>query len=241
MEQAGKMEFRYVGSELDLFARARNWKSYWSGFIAPFIGTCVLEVGAGIGSTPRVLCSGRQTRWLCLEPDARLADRLRSEIVASRVPAACEVRTGTIAELPEGEKFDTILYVDVLEHIEDDRDELERASRFLLPNGKIIVLSPAHQWLYTPFDAALGHFRRYNAARLRSATPRTVKLEKLFYLDAIGLLASLGNRLILKSAHPTDAQIDLWDQWMVPISRRLDRIFRFSVGKSVIAVWTLSK
>ena len=69
--------YEYVGGELDLFARAVNWKRYFRSELAPFIRGDVLEVGAGIGEPTRHLGDGRQRTWLCLEPDPRLAGRLR--------------------------------------------------------------------------------------------------------------------------------------------------------------------
>ena len=60
---------------------------------------------------------------------------------------------------------------------------------------------------------------------------------RLHYLDSIGMLASLGNRLILKSSMPTRRQIALWDRLMVPISRLADPLLGHRLGKSVLGVW----
>jgi SAM-dependent methyltransferase len=229
--------YSYVGSELDLFAAARNWKSYLRRVIAPYYGRDVLEVGAGIGGTTRVFCDPSVRRWVCLEPDATLAETLAGSLQKGDLPAACEVAVGTLETLPEGEAFDTILYIDVLEHIEDDRAELERAAGRLRPGGHVVVLSPAHQFLYTPFDRAIGHFRRYSKATLRAAAPPGLTLVRLSYLDAAGMLLSLGNRLVLRSAMPTHRQIAFWDGWVVPVSRRLDPVLGHAVGKSVLGVW----
>jgi hypothetical protein len=153
------------------------------------------------------------------------------------LPANCDVRTGSIAALAAAERFDTILYIDVLEHIEDDRIELQRAAAHLAVGGNIVVLAPAHAWLTTPFDNALGHFRRYNRRSLIEAIPAGLICERIFYLDCVGMLASLGNRLLLNSAHPTPGQIRFWDRWMVPISTWLDPLTGFRLGKSIVGVW----
>src|SRR6185503_3856669 len=125
---------------------------------------------------------------------------------------------------PAQPSFDTILYIDVLEHIEDDRRELERAACRLKPGGRIIVLSPAHGWLYSPFDKAIGHCRRYTTTMLRELTPPALRIEKAFYLDSVGLLASSANRLLLKQSMPRPKQLKVWDKLMVPCSRLLDPI-----------------
>ncbi|MDE3201696.1 MAG: hypothetical protein KGN79_12330 [Acidobacteriota bacterium] len=127
----------------------------------------------------------------------------------------------------------------MLEHIEHDRDELERAASHLKPDGRVIVLSPAHQSLYTPFDKAIGHFRRYNRASLKAATPPSLVLEKLYYLDAAGLFLSAGNRLFLRSAMPTKQQLSFWDNWVIPISRIVDPLLLHAAGKTIIGVWQL--
>ena len=156
--------FTYVGSELDLFSEAKNWKSYFRDQLSPYLGEDVLEVGAGLGGTTRVLCRGSERRWVCLEPDASLAARLEREIRSGSLPGSCETRVGTLEGFDPSETFDTILYMDVLEHIEDDKAEVARAARHLRPGGHVIALSPAHQWLFTPFDEAIGHHRRYSRA-----------------------------------------------------------------------------
>lgn len=227
----------YIGSELELFAQAKNWKRHYGRRVRRHLGPDVLEVGAGIGATTQSLCPGIQRRWLCLEPDPKLAEVLQASAASGALPACCEVRVGTLAQLEPEERFDTILYIDVLEHIEDDRAELERAGNHLKPGGRLIVLAPAHQWLFTPFDAAIGHFRRYTKKSLAAAVPDRLARVELGYLDAVGLLASLGNRLLLRSPMPTPRQIAAWDRLMVPVSRLVDPILFHAVGKSVLGVW----
>jgi len=99
------------------------------------------------------------------------------------------------------------------------------------------VLAPAHAFLYTPFDCAIGHFRRYTTGTLRAIAPAGLRERKLVYLDSFGALALLGNRLLLRSALPTERQILTWDRFLVPGSRWLDPLLRHKAGKSVLGVW----
>jgi SAM-dependent methyltransferase len=230
-------DYAYVGAELDLFAAATNWKAYFRSHLEPYLGSEVLEVGAGLGGTTRLLCRGRQRRWVCLEPDAALADRLTRSVRAGQLPTQCQVVVGTLDQIEGHPPFDTLLYIDVLEHIPDDRGELSRAARCLRPGGHVLALSPAHQWLYTPFDRAIGHCRRYRKKTLAALTPESLELVRLFYLDSVGMLASLGNRLVLKSAMPSPRQIAVWDQFLIRLSRIVDPLLAYSVGKSVVGVW----
>lgn len=230
-------DFKYPGAELDLFAAVHNWKSYWSSRIRPFVAGDVLEVGAGIGANTPFLDLGGNGRWVCLEPDAGLAARLTANLKEATGRRTRETVFGTLQSLDPDWKFDTILYIDVLEHIEDDREELENAALRLRSGGRLIVLSPAHQWLFTPFDAAIGHFRRYNRAMLLRVSPPRLRLERLFYLDSVGLLLSSANLLLLRQSMPTKAQLGIWDGCAIPISRVLDRCLLNSVGKSIVAIW----
>jgi len=230
-------EIKYVGSELELFAAVHNWKSYWSRRIQPFVTGDVLEVGAGIGSNTPFLDSGGDGRWLCLEPDSRLVAQLAENLARKQNLRQCEVVSGTLQSLNANRKFDTIIYIDVLEHIENDNGELEDAALLLRTGGRIIVLSPAHQMLFTPFDAAIGHFRRYNRSMLRSISPPSLRLEQLIYLDSAGLVLSIANLLLLRQSMPTKAQLRFWDELIVPVSRVLDRCLFNSVGKSIVGIW----
>lgn len=229
--------YTYVGSELDLFSAATRWKSYFRKQIRPYLGKDVLEVGAGLGGTTKILCDGTQVRWVCLEPDRSLADRLGAEIANGSLPACCRSEVGTLDSSLTDERFDTILYMDVLEHIEGDAAEMARAASRLAQGGHVIALSPAHNWLFTKFDEAIGHCRRYSRKSLKAITPPGLELVRLDYLDSIGFFASLANRLLLKQSMPTKAQIAVWDKFMVPVSTWVDPILGRRAGKSVLGVW----
>jgi SAM-dependent methyltransferase len=229
--------YDYVGTELELFADARRWKGYLRRKIAPYLGPEVLEVGAGIGTTTAALCDGKAQRWVCLEPDANLAARLRDAIAAGTLPLCCEATIGTVDTVPESPAFDTALYIDVLEHIEDDRMELERVARRLKPGGRVVVLAPAHPFLYSPFDRSIGHFRRYTRRTMSDLRPPGLEFVAVRYLDSVGLLASLGNRLLLRQGMPTAGQVAFWDRVLVRASESFDPLTFGRLGKSVLAVW----
>ena len=229
--------YSYVGNELELFAEAVHWKRYFRSAIADRLVGDVLEVGAGIGETARHLLDGRQRSWLCLEPDERLGTRLRAWVEAGDVAPLPTVQIGTTADLDPSSRFDTILYIDVLEHIEDDRAEIARAAKLLAPRGALIVLSPAFQQLFSDFDRSVGHFRRYTRASLAEVMPPSLRQVRLRYLDSVGFLASLSNRALLRQALPTRRQIALWDRVMIPASRVLDPLLARSFGRSVLAVY----
>ena len=229
--------YSYPGEELDLFAHATNWKSYWASKVRPYLGADVLEVGAGTGSNTALLRGGMAGRWVCLEPDPALATRIpdfrENDIPGRRV----DVVTGTLDALPLEARFDTVLYIDVLEHIADDRGELMRAGARLRLGGYLVVLAPAHPCLFSPFDASVGHYRRYTWRSLSAIGPPNALSGQFSYLDSIGVAASLANRLVLRSPVPTLSQVETWDRWLVPVSRVLDPMLGYVIGKSVLGIW----
>lgn len=238
MAEGSRVEYR--GGELELFAAATHWKRYVARACAPFLRGHVLEVGAGLGgSTPVLVQAGSAREWTALEPDAQLFARLvrvAGELSGTR-GLSVHARAGTLADLPDEPRYDAILYVDVLEHIADDRAELAGAARRMAPGGHVVILAPAHGALHSALDVQVGHHRRYDRRSLRALGPAGLTLVRLRYLDSVGLLASLANRAWLRQSLPSARQIRLWDGLMVPASRVLDRLTFGVLGKSILAVW----
>lgn len=226
--------FHYQGQELSYFAHASRWKAYWASQISRWISGDVLEVGAGIGTNTLLLQNENVRSWHCVEPDSGLRSHLAGAV--NHLPY-CSTKTGTIRSVA-GLQYNCILYIDVLEHIQADRDELCEAEKSLRPGGHLIVLSPAHQFLFSKFDAEIGHYRRYDKFSLRACSPPGCKLDALFYLDSAGILLSLANRILLRQSTPNLKQIQVWDRFFVPVSQRLDEMLAYTVGKTIVGVWT---
>lgn len=232
---------KYPGKELPLFEKTTNWKKYFSQIIKKYIKNKVLEVGPGIGASTLLLNDNSTPEWFLLEPDEHMANELEKKISGKQLPSNCKLVKGTLTQLPAGIKFETILYIDVLEHIKEDNYELKKASEFLSEEGYLVVLAPAFQFLYSNFDKVIGHYRRYTANQLKKITPSTMKLDKIQYFDSTGFFASLSNRLFLKQSYPTSKQIAFWDKWMIPISKVTDEIVMHSFGKTILAIWKKNK
>ena len=232
-----KDRYTYPGEELAFFEKAIHWKSYFASHIKPFTGKNVLEVGSGIGATTSLLNDGSATKWNLLEPDETMCAVLKEKISKQPQFSNCTIYNNTIFELNADQKFDTIIYIDVLEHIENDKEEMARAATLLENGGHLIILSPAYNFLFSPFDKAIGHYRRYTNASLKKAMPEELQQVKMNYLDSVGFFASLANKIMLKQSYPSEKQIRLWDRWMIPVSKWTDKIFLHSFGKSILGVW----
>lgn len=233
-----KTEFDYIGSELELFEHANNWKAYFAKSIKPYINGDVAEIGAGIGGTTKTLCTGREASWLCFEPDTQMCGEISEKVQRRELPDNVKVINSILGDFDTEQTFDSIIYIDVLEHIERDQEEVRIAFSHLKPGGNLVILSPAHQFLFSPFDASIGHFRRYSKSSLRALKPIGAEEKAFFYLDSVGLLASTANKILLKQSMPKLSQINFWDKVMVPTSRLLDPLTFGALGKTVVGVWT---
>jgi hypothetical protein len=111
------------------------------------------------------------------------------------------------------------------------------AKQLLKPNGRLIILVPAYNFLYNNFDKKIGHFRRYNKKMLLGDVNGELTTVNLFYLDGVGFFASLLNKLILKKELPSYSNIKLWDKVMIPTSKLLDIFTLRSFGKSLIGIF----
>lgn len=229
--------YAYPGNELELFSHAVHWKTYFSSLIKPYIGGDVLEAGAGLGKNSMYLMTASVKSWVLLEPDIDNVTQLQQLKSEGNLPLFCTVIHGTTGDIQTNMLFDCILYIDVMEHIENDHEEFRKAAALLRPGGKLIVLSPAHNWLMSPFDKAIGHFRRYNRKSLAAPAKESFTEKKIHYIDSAGLLASISNRFILRQQMPEKKQILFWDRYLVPVSKITDRLFRYKIGKTILGIW----
>lgn len=225
----------YIGTELELFQHARNWKRYFAGRLRPYVRGRVLDVGCGMGVNADALWNPAVDSYTFLEPDPQLLAQVPAHV---HTPALAQARriNGTTASLAPDQRFDTILYLDVIEHIEDSTAELRRAYELLAPGGHLLILVPAFNYLYSPFDKAIGHFRRYDKGILRRELPPELVRVSTRYMDSVALFASLANKWFLGQSAPTLKQVLFWDRTIVPVSRVLDPLVLHTFGKSLLSI-----
>ncbi len=228
----------YIGNELELFKDAVNWKAYYKSAIDQYIHGDVCEVGAGIGGTTAALLNDKVLTWLAVEPDENLSSKIPEEIKGHDYAAKVTVLHGILDDIDIEKQFDAILYIDVIEHIESDKVEFQKAFERLRPGGNLIILVPAFNFLYNPFDKAIGHFRRYNKSMLRALAPDN-NTDEVFlkYYDSMGFFASCANKFFINKSTPSKGNISMWDNLLVPFSKLVDPLLFRSFGKSLIGVW----
>ena len=227
--------FKYTGNELEIFKFAFNWKNYYyAKIINHFKPGNVLEVGAGIGEITKLFHDiWSQFSWICVEPDEENVTKIKSQIQNKNI----KVFKGFLEDMNFKNKlFDNILFIDTLEHIENDKETLHKAFKLLNKSGKLIIIVPAHNFLFNEFDKSIGHFRRYNKKMLMEILPQNAHVLLCNYIDSFGFFLSLGNKFILKKSLPSLKQILFWDNYIIPISRIFDKILLHKFGKNIILI-----
>lgn len=225
----------YIGNELEIFRNAKNWKKYYAKNIKPFIKGDVLEVGAGLGINTEFMINSEVLTWDYVEPDPRLAASISSNGVSKSISR--NIIVGTIDNVDPSTKYDSIVYIDVLEHIEQSKAEIIKIKAALKTGGYLVVLVPAYNFLFNEFDEKVGHFRRYTKVILKNEVNNELVQKKLFYLDSLGFFASLVNKLFLHKSLPSLKNILFWDKVIIPLSKISDVLFFRSFGKSLIGVY----
>ena len=220
----------YLNHVLGYFDLARNYRNYQLDLIRKFVGGNILEVGPGRGEIIENFISA-DNKITMIDTDEEMCKVIRERFKNSDV----RILNSNISSLEE--KFDTILYMDVIEHIENDIKELDQAISKLNKNGKLVIIVPAFSILFSDFDKSVGHFRRYTKKNFLSYKNSEVKLRNLKYFDSLGFfILFLSKILKFKGNSKAVFGIKVWNM-LIPISRLIDKIIFHSLGKSLICVY----
>ena len=221
----------YPSEATEKFDNAKFHRKYCMSFVKKFIQGEVLEVGAGCGSFTRDYFNSDLNITLTETDQKNYEDLKRFFYKKNNVT----ITNNKIFNIDK--KFDTILYLHVLEHIEEDRKELESAYEKLKKGGRLIIMVPRHQKLYSNFDKAIGHFRRYE---LDFFEKNLVNLERklLISLDSVGYILYFLNKIFFKNeTFPSYLKIFIWDKIFTPFTILLDFFTNYKFGKCIVAVY----
>jgi ubiquinone/menaquinone biosynthesis C-methylase UbiE len=228
---------RYAADDLETMQEARRYMNHVFGMVRTFVGSRVLEVGSGIGTITSRLVDIADI-VVGIEPNPNCAARI-TEAMGTHprfTLRVCHFEECDAAELAS-QNFDSVLCVNVLEHIDDDVSALKAFERIVVPGGRVIVFVPALQAAYGPLDAELGHHRRYSKRTLRAAfADAGLELVRLRYTNPIGLAGWLYNSHISKSTKHSAEQVRLFETLVAPWALPLERLLAPPIGLSLIAV-----
>ena len=223
--------------DLRQMARAQNYQRWQFQMVAPFLGGEVLEVGGGIGNfTPQLASVAKFVT--SLEPNEYCFNQLREKIAPLKNAVALRTTVESLHDvIPAGKKFDAIVLMNVLEHIKDDAAVLAELKKHLAPAGRIVVLVPAGQWAFGATDTRLGHYRRYTKIYARPLVAGLqLEIEAMRYYNFVGIWGWWWNAKFARRENQSDAQIRLFDGWIVPVLSRLEKFLPPPVGQSLLFV-----
>jgi glycosyltransferase involved in cell wall biosynthesis len=208
---------------LDALSQTKRFNLWMADTIRAHVGAHVLEIGAGIGNMSQHLVSRRKT-YMASDYDDEHVARLRARLQARPNVSLmrCDLTAAQDFEAVRG-KADTVICLNVLEHIEDDAAGLRNIATALRPGGRAIVLVPQDQKIYGTLDEVLGHYRRYSEQQLRTRMEEAgFEMEDVLHFNRVTRPGWYWNGRILKRQHFSRFQLWVFDR-MVWLWRRLDR------------------
>lgn len=223
----------YSGWELKYFDLSHNFRKYQYELIKDHLGKKILEVGPGSGMFAKKFLVKDSNEIHLTEINKDLHKLLIEEF--QDLKKDVKIFSKKIENIDY--TYDTICYFDVIEHIENHENEIKNALNKLNANGKLIIIVPAFNHLYSNYDKSIGHYRRYEKKFfLKFLKDNNLTYKLLFYFDCIGYFFLLMNKLInIKNEKKVSFGTIMWNL-MIPVSKILDKILFHKFGKSLICV-----
>lgn len=227
-----------AGAEtLEIMSAAPRYNRWQYEQIAPWLGRRVLEVGAGIGNMSAHIVAAEREHVVLTDTDAWYRGELqrrfggRPEVAVDSLTLPDPAAAARLAS----HRLDTVVALNVVEHIDDHVGALRTMRELLRPGGRVIILVPAVPGIYGVLDRELGHFRRYTRDSLAAAYASAgLRLERLTWFNRLGTVGWWFNARVRKTGRIPLDQLKAFDL-LVPFLR-LERFVPMPFGLSLIAV-----
>ncbi len=225
-----------LAHSLTALAGLDNYNKWIYGNISPFLGNNLLEIGCGTGNiTDYMIRPGRKITGIDISGEFASTARKKyinnpdvSIITGDALNPSCSLAP---------DSFDTVVLLNVLEHIKEDFAALACIYNMLLPGGRAVILVPAMNFAFGGLDKELGHFKRYEKAGMKVLFKAAGFItEKLFYMNMPGVLGWAVNSRILGKKFIPEGQAGFVNKFLVPVIKPLEKIFPPLFGQSLIAV-----
>ena len=231
----------YVGKDLEAMSFAVNYHRWILAMFAPYLGTRVVEVGAGTGSFSEMLLERRPRSLSLVEPSPSMFEQLSRRLQESHDAVDLQLYNETFdrvaAQIRSRQQPDSIVYVNVLEHTADDETEIRVISETLGPGGRVFIFVPALSWLYGSFDREINHYRRYSRRELeRKCRAAGFRVLVSRYFDLPGVLPWWLKYRVLQSRKMEPRAVRFYDRAVVPIAKRLEALVAPPLGKNILLV-----
>lgn len=225
----------YQGWELPYFNKAKNFRKYQFSLIREYIYGSVAEVGPGHGVN--LLQYYKHASKIDLfEPSNNLYKILKKKFNKENINILN--RYFRLSNTQKKRKYNTIIYLDVLEHIQNDAHEITRAFKSLVKNGHLIINVPAFSYLYSQFDKDIGHIKRYNKKDFQMIEKKIKgKIILIKYYDSVGYFLSLISKTFSQKKYRNNFKLKilLWDK-MIIVSKLIDFLTMNLFGKSLLVI-----
>jgi SAM-dependent methyltransferase len=232
------VQYDLIGEKtLELLSNSPSFNFWMYKQIKPYISGKVIEIGSGIGNISKYILDDFQTtlsdnnQTYC----SYLLDKFKSHKNFNAIRLLDVTNKSDFID-SKSEKYDTVILLNVIEHIWNDQKALENLCTLLSENGKIIILTPANPWLFSKFDQQLGHYRRYtNASISKLVYESGLSLTNRFYFNFLGILGWFVFGKILKQEQIQQKPMQIFNLLM-PINKLIQPIAKYFSGLSIVAI-----
>ena len=223
---------KYPEIALERFDKANFWIVYFIFIIKKFLKDNILEVGAGCGSFTKGYMKNFKSITLS-DMDDNSYNLLKKNFINEK---KINVIKSHIKDIEN--KFNTLLYFNVLEHVKEDKLEIKYALQRLNVGGHLIILVPAHQKIYSKLDKAVGHYKRYDINFFKENKFENAEVVKLHFLDFFGYCLYHLNKIFFKDeTFPSSLKIFIWDKIFTPITIIADFLTGYKFGKNILCIY----
>lgn len=220
---------------LHVIEKANKFNRWMYETIKPFCKGRILEIGCGIGNISEffiqdsqdIILSDLRENYLEIVSKKFTNPTIKINLIDPEFETKYDKIIGT---------FDTVFALNVIEHIEDDKQAIANCKKLLKKGGSLIILVPAYQFLFNNFDKELEHFRRYTRKKIETViAENNLEIVNSFYFNFIGIIGWYVSGSILKKKTIPENQMGLFNL-LVPVFRWADKIILNKIGLSVICV-----
>ena len=226
----------YPGRDLEAMSSAVRYHRDILSIFSPFLGDRILEVGAGTGNISKLILERQPSHLYAVEPSDGMFELLRERLRGNLNASVHHSLLSGFMEAGHAAEVDSVVSVNVLEHVRDDVAELELMRTVLRPGGHLCLWVPALPALNSRFDRSLGHFRRYRKRDLTKKLEQTGFVPvQVTYRDIVGMLAwFVVCRVLRQELSP--GKVSTYDRLVMPVTGFCGRWLNPPVGKNLMAI-----
>ncbi len=227
----------YEGRDLEILADMPNYYRWIMKPFYPYLGKRVVEYGAGRGTISNLLAS-RVGDLELVEPSANLVTVLGQRFADQRRVRISDQSLEAHASQTPDHTVETVVMVNVLEHVEGDAKAVTELYRILKTGGHLCVFVPAMTWLFSDLDRRVGHYRSYQKLGLSKIIEEAgFEIVTIRYMDLIGTFPWwLLHRMLKRTDFGSPAIATVYDRIFVPLNRLIEAIMPLPFGKNILLI-----